>query len=51
MIGYITSRHLIKNAATLLLNYGPRVYYRCWMSVARREYKTFLQILVEANFL
>jgi hypothetical protein len=42
--GYITTRHLVTNAATIVREFGMRCFLRCvWRTITARRAVTFLE--------
>ncbi len=40
--GVITTRHVLRHAATIVREFGPAAYLRCCLVILRRQKTTFL---------
>jgi hypothetical protein len=46
MRGFVTTRSLVVNAITIVREFGPACYARCWMHVLRGSHRsTFLECI------
>ena len=46
--GVITTREIVRHGATILREFGPAVYLRCCLAIARGKRTTFLACVFAA---
>lgn len=44
--GLITTRDVLRHAATIVREFGPAVYLRCCVAILRRRKTTFLECVI-----
>ena len=47
--GVITTRHVLRYAATIVREFGPAAYLRCCLFILRRQKTTFLDCVVRIS--
>jgi hypothetical protein len=44
--GLITTKHVFRHAATIVLEFGPAVFLRCCLAILRGQKTTFLECVI-----